>query len=110
MERLELTREEMIALGDGIAEAAAHLDAATYELLAMIRDFDRSGGWYRTGALTCAHWLSWRVGMGLGVAREKIRVAHRLAELPRVAAAMASGELSYSKVPATSTSMATRSP
>ena len=33
----------------------------------------------------------------LGAAREKVRVAHALEKLPRVAAAMARGELSYSK-------------
>ena len=34
----------------------------------------------------------------LGAAREKLRVAHALEQLPRIAAAMAAGSLSYSKV------------
>jgi hypothetical protein len=34
----------------------------------------------------------------LGAAREKVRVAHALGGLPRIAASMARGELSYSKV------------
>jgi hypothetical protein len=38
----------------------------------------------------------------LGAAREKVRVAHALAGLPKIAAAMARGELSYSKVRAVS--------
>jgi len=42
------------------------------------------------------------VGLNLGAAREKVRVAHALAGLPRIAAAMARGELSYSKVRALS--------
>jgi hypothetical protein len=36
--------------------------------------------------------------LDLGAAREKVRVAHALPALPKIAAAMARGELSYSKV------------
>jgi hypothetical protein len=35
----------------------------------------RRGGWARQGALSAAHWLSWKVGIDLGAAREKVRVA-----------------------------------
>ncbi|MGH7397491.1 MAG: hypothetical protein ACRELW_08140 [Candidatus Rokuibacteriota bacterium] len=59
-------------LGDEIAELSAHLDAATARLLTLIRDFDARGGW-NTGFRSCAHWLSWRVGLDLGAARERAR-------------------------------------
>ena len=84
-------------LGDEIAELSAYLDAATARLLALIRDFDARGGW-NTGFRSCAHWLSWRVGLDLGAARERVRVARALGTLPRLAEAMARGELSYAKV------------
>ena len=54
--------------------------------------------WHRAGALSCAHWLSWRVGMDLGAAREKVRVARKLGELPLRDQALRKGEISYSKV------------
>jgi hypothetical protein len=95
---LSLSRAAIDALADDIAETAAHIDAATHRLLVLIRDFDRAGGWHQQGALSCAHWLSWRIGLGLGPAREKVRVAHRLAELPLMDEALRRGELSYSKV------------
>jgi hypothetical protein len=85
-------------LGDAIAELAARVHAATYEMLVLIRRFDASGGWSEAGALSCAHWLNWRIGLGVGAAREKVRVAHALAELPLVSAEMRRGALSYSKV------------
>ena len=85
------------SLGDEIARLAAHLHAATYQLLVMIREFDDRGGW-GGGFLSCAHWLSWRTGIGPGPAREKVRVAKSLASLPRISEAMARGEMSYSKV------------
>ncbi|HEU5192494.1 MAG TPA: DUF222 domain-containing protein [Methylomirabilota bacterium] len=88
---------ELERLGDEIAELAAHLDAATARLLDLIREFDTRGGW-NTGFRSCAEWLAWRVGMNLGAARERVRVARALPALPRLAAALARGELSYAKV------------
>ena len=80
-------------LGDEIAELSAHLDAATARLLDLIREFDARGGW-NTGFRSCAHWLSWREGLNMGAARERVRVARALADLPRLAEALARGELS----------------
>src|SRR2546425_3088106 len=84
-------------LGDEIAELSAHLDAATARLLDLIREFDTRGGW-NNGFRSCAAWLSWRVGLDLGAAREKVRVARALGTLPLLAQALARGELSYAKV------------
>src|SRR6058998_306957 len=79
------------------SELSAHLDAATARLLDLIRDFDARGGW-NTGFMSCAHWLCWCVGLERGAARERVRVARALGTLPRLAEALARGELSYSKV------------
>ncbi|MDO8474822.1 MAG: DUF222 domain-containing protein [Candidatus Rokubacteria bacterium] len=84
-------------LGDEIAELSAHLEAATARLLDLIREFNARGGW-NTGFRSCAAWLSWRVGLDLGAAREKVRVARALGTLPLLAQALARGELSYAKV------------
>src|SRR5882762_9285882 len=84
-------------LGAEIAELSAHLDAATARLLDLIREFDARGGW-NTGFCSCAAWLTWRVGLDRGAARERVRVARALGTLPLLAQALARGELSYSKV------------
>jgi 5-methylcytosine-specific restriction endonuclease McrA len=84
-------------LGDEIAELSAHLDAATARLLDLIREFDARRGW-NSGFRSCAAWLSWRVGLDPGAARERVRVARALGTLPRLAQALACGELSYAKV------------
>ena len=86
------------ALADEIARTAARLDAATHRLLACIRAFDESGEWARQGALSCAHWLTWRIGLDPGTAREKVRVARALGALPRIDDALRRGQLSYAKV------------
>ncbi len=85
------------ALGDQIAEMSAHIDAAMHRLLTAIREFDISSGWHVQGALSCAHWLSWRVGWDLRTARERVRVARKLAELPLVDEELRRGAMSYSQ-------------
>jgi uncharacterized protein (DUF1684 family) len=85
-------------LENDITELAAHLSAATCRLLEMIREFDRRGGWHGVGIKSCAHWLNWKCGIALGAAREKVRVAHALADLPGISAAFGRGRVSYSKV------------
>ena len=85
-------------LGDGICLRAGRIAAAEAEMLPWVAEFDRREGWGGTGLLSCAHWLSWKVGLSLGAAREQVRVARRLEELPVVAAAYRAGRVSYSKV------------
>ncbi len=85
-------------LEDQITELAAHISAATWRLLALIREYDLRAGWNCGAAKSCAHWLNWKCGIGLGAAREKVRVAHALAELPQTSAAFREGRISYSKV------------
>ncbi len=85
------------ALGDQIAEMSAHIDAAMHRLLTAIREFDIASGWHVQGALSCAHWLAWRVGWDLRTARERVRVARKLAELPMVDEALRRGAMSYSQ-------------
>jgi hypothetical protein len=89
---------ELEVLGERICELAGHLAAATGSFLAMIGEFDRHRGWAVSGVRSCAHWLSWRAGIGLVAAREQVRVARALEDYPLIAAELAAGRLSYSKV------------
>ena len=74
-------QNETAALGDAIAELSARIQAATYELLAMIHQFDERSGW-GAGFASCAHWLNWRTGLAMGAAREKVRIAVPRAQAP----------------------------
>ncbi len=85
-----------------ITELAGQLNAAQYRWLTLIAEYDRRKGWADGKLPSCAHWLNFKCGLNLGAAREKVRVAHALSSLPKIAAAMARGELSYSKVRAVS--------
>jgi len=81
-----------------IVNLAARINAATYELLVLIRQFDERAGWLKWGLANCAEWLHYRCDLSMNAAREKVRVAHALKTLPDFAAAFAAGDLSYSKV------------
>lgn len=85
-------------LDRAIVGLCARINAATYELLVLIRRFDERGGWLAWGFQSCAEWLHWRCDVGLSAAREKVRVAHALKCLPAISMAFAEGVLSYSKV------------
>jgi len=94
--------EALEDLADEIATLAAHIHAATHRLLVLIAEFDGRAGWKLGGHRSCAHWLSFRTGIDLGAAREKVRTARVLVGLPLIGASMARGELSFSKVRALS--------
>ncbi len=85
-------------LENQITELAAHIHAATHRLLELILEYDDSHGWAGPGMNSCAHWLNWKCGINLGAAREKVRVAHALVDLPKISEKFRLGELSYSKV------------
>jgi hypothetical protein len=86
-------------LGAEITLLAGQINAANYRLLTLIARFDECKAWGGGGTVrSCAHWLNWRCGIAMGAAREKVRVAHCLQNLPLICAAFAAGEVSYSKV------------
>ncbi len=85
-------------LDRAIVNLSARINAASYELLLLIRRFDERAGWLKWGFSNCAEWLHWRCDLNKGAAREKVRVAHALKTLPAVTSAFSRGELSYSKV------------
>ena len=88
---------EIDRLGDEIAVLSAQIQAATYELLVRLREFDQCEGWGHHGAKSCAQWLAWRTSLDPGAAREWVRVARALEHLPALSEAMRKGEVSYSK-------------
>jgi len=85
-------------LDRAIVLLSARINAASYELLVLVRRFDERAGWLKWGFSNCAEWLHWRCDLSISAAREKVRVAHALKTLPVIGSAFASGALSYSKV------------
>src|SRR5919201_4217041 len=85
-------------LQDEIAELASHIYAGTCRWLELVGELDPRGGFSEFGCGSCAEWLAWRCALTPRAAREHVRVARRLRELPLIHDAFACGELSYAKV------------
>ena len=81
-----------------ICELAGHLAAATCRFLVLLADFDARRGWASWEMRSCAAWLSWKCQMSSGAAREHVRVARALHDLPVIRGEFAAARLSYAKV------------
>jgi len=90
-DRIEALEEEIVFL-------AAHLHAGEHRFLTLVAEYDRLRGWEVGGHRSCAHWLAFRTGYSLGAARERVRAARALADLPETSASMSRGELSFCAV------------
>ena len=90
-------REELDRLEGEIVRLAEDVSRRLARWLGLVAEFDALGGARVAGFRGTAEWLAWRCGIGVRAARDHVRVARGLAELPRVREALARGELSYSK-------------
>jgi hypothetical protein len=93
-----MTREQLDTLASQIADLSLRIDVAKHSLLTHLRTFDAQEGWAGSGFVSTASWLAWRIDIGSAAAREHVRVARALGELPLTDAAFAAGQLSFSKV------------
>ncbi len=85
-------------LDDALTELCAHLNAAEFRLLELVGECEARGREGSLGVKSTAHWLNYKCGIDLGAAREKVRVAKALRDLPLLRKAFAAGTVSYSKV------------
>lgn len=88
---------EIDALEHEIADLASHITAATARWLKHVARMDASGADFGEGQ-TSAHWLAWRCSLSLYAARDYVRVARALGDLPKISAAFDAGRISYQKV------------
>jgi hypothetical protein len=92
------TEQVRQSLEDQLIAFAGHMNAAEFRLICLLDEFDQAKGWQSDGILSFSHWLNWKLGMGAVIAREKVRVARALRDLPLTTEAFRLGEISYTKV------------
>jgi hypothetical protein len=92
-----LSRRKLEDLEQYIIGLSTRQNVMEYEFLVLIREYDLRQGYKAYHYNNCAEWLSMTCGMTPTTAREKLRVANALFDLPLIAGAFQSGRLSYSK-------------
>jgi hypothetical protein len=83
---------------DMLDHATGVMAAASAEALRAVAACNEMRLWRRDGATSMTSWLAARYGLAWGTAREWVRVAHALRELPRIAEAYARGRLSWDQL------------
>ncbi|MGI8415694.1 MAG: DUF222 domain-containing protein [Nakamurella sp.] len=97
-EQVRLPPEDLERIRSRVCAMAGYLATETCRWLDMVEELDRTHAWSGWGVKSCAHWLSWACSLSPGTAREHVRVARLLPQLPLIRQAFAAGELSFSKV------------
>ena len=95
--RLEAVPEPT-SLRDQVAACGNQWAAAQHQLVHLVVALDDSGEWQGCGFPTCAHWVASALDIEVSTVREWLRIGRKLSALPAIAAAYATGALSYSKV------------
>ncbi len=93
-----LTDLALDELEDELRTFAADINAATAQWLDLVAEFCRREAHTAWGLASPAHWLAWQCSLSAGVAREHVRVALAVQELPVTHAHFAAGRISFSKV------------
>jgi hypothetical protein len=95
MGRGDLTTDAIAVAIDGLH---AMQSALLLEELDWIVEYDHREAWKEDGACSMADWIAYRHGHAFGTARQRVRVAHALRELPAIRASFAEGRLSWDKL------------
>ena len=90
-----LSDDELVV---ALATWSGRVAAGEAVLLGLLGELDARGAWAQVGVLSCAHWAAWKLGLTPTTAREKVRVARALRDLPLLAERMSQGQVSYSQV------------
>jgi hypothetical protein len=73
----------------------AGIDALEMEFAGEVREIQGSGDHLVDGNITAASWISRTCGMSVTSAADRLCVGEQLQSLPKIAAALSSGEISY---------------
>ncbi len=94
---LDVTALSDAQLVEGLLSWAGRVAAGEARVLAFLSELDARELWAEHGVLSCAHWVMWKLGVTLPTAREKVRVARALRDLPVLAQELSSGLVSYAQ-------------
>src|SRR3981189_1081451 len=91
----EYQAREVDPLEDDLKLLRSGMDGLESEFSAMARRAQQSREHLLSGTATAAPWISRTCNMSVASAADRLRVGKQLESLPRVAAALSSGEIGY---------------
>jgi hypothetical protein len=89
---------DYLTLKSDLINLYASIHKASYQFLKLIQILDEHSLATQNGFISTSAWLGYYLGIGPNAAREKVRVARAIEDLPQIDSAFAEGRLSYSKV------------
>ncbi|MGH9230152.1 MAG: DUF222 domain-containing protein, partial [Acidimicrobiales bacterium] len=90
----EKATDDTRSIDDRVAGAVGLLNVVAAELVGLIGEALRTGGWEGFGIRSPEHWVVWRCGVSPGRARRLVGLARGLEALPVTRASFESGSLS----------------
>src|ERR1700730_14279254 len=91
----EYQARELDPLEDDLARLRAGMDGLESEFAAMARRGQQRGDHLISGLATAATWISRTCNMSVTSAADRLRVGAQLESLPKVAAALSTGEIGF---------------
>src|SRR6202158_5240553 len=91
----EFQARELDPSEDDLPRLRAGMDGLEKEFSAMARRAKQRGDHFLSGTATAATWISRTCNMAVTEAADRLRVGEQLESLPKVAAALSSGEIGY---------------
>jgi hypothetical protein len=95
---LSVVRSESDVLIARLGELAGHIHAAQAELVGLLAELERCGGWQGVGLRSIGHWASIELGIDARTASAQARAGLRLSTVPAIASAARAGELGWDKL------------
>src|SRR3979409_2248364 len=80
---------------DDLPRLRAGMDGLEKDFSAMARRAKQRGDHFLSGTATAATWISRTCNMSVTSAADRLRVGEQMEELPKVAAALSTGEIGY---------------
>src|SRR6185295_10802669 len=85
-------------LGGFLVTNRKAVDAAEARWLEALAEFDSRCGYGVDGHRDCVTWLTDKCGLARSTAKERLRIARQLRHRPVLAAALAEGRVSFTKI------------
>jgi hypothetical protein len=89
---------DTVEVDDELQAVAGHLNVQMARMVATVARALAEASWYGPGLHSAAHWVAWKMGLGVGTAKRVVAVAEQRDAFPVLMAAFDRGELSFDQI------------